>query len=70
MPNDYGSQDVICPYYKRHGTMNIDCEGYDEGSLNRQIFRNKECLKKHFDHCKSDWKNCPIADMLNKKWGV
>ena len=70
MANNYGCQDVLCPYYRRHDGFRIDCEGYFEGSLNRQIFRRRMDAEEHLKQCQSDWENCPIAKMLNEKWGV
>ena len=64
------SKRAVCPYYKAHQRQEIFCEGIQESTRIHLGFSDPATLDtyKH-DKCESeDWKSCPIADMLNRKY--
>lgn len=59
----YESAKAECPYYKRNGKNIIICES---GALEfRSVF---DVRKKMDEHCGGDWKACPLAVELDKKY--
>lgn len=60
---------VTCPFFKYESNKEIVCEGVVDGSDNRIRFTGIK-NKKSFEeiHCCSDYKNCPIAQALYKKY--
>ena len=60
---------VGCPYYKYQERQVIHCEGVQDGTALHIAFSTPQQLndyQKKF--CRSCWKNCLIAGMLNRKW--
>ena len=63
---------VRCPYYKREErkrTPKIVCESAVDSTVLHMIFESAADLKQ-FESicCKGEWKQCPIAQMNNRKW--
>ena len=62
---------VKCPYYKHDTSHMVYCEGLEDGMVIHMAFATHTQLldyKKRF--CRKDcWQNCPVAKMLNQKWG-
>ena len=64
------SDQAVCPYYKREERQMVYCEGVDDESVIHLAFPLAKQLKEHKKkHCEGCWYGCPIAGMLNKKWG-
>lgn len=63
---------VRCPYYRREERKRqkkIVCEGVVEGTSLHQTFSSVAALKKHRDQfCKGNYRECPIAAALNRKY--
>lgn len=71
MPNDYGSQDILCPYFKRLTEVWVSCEGFLPDSRVRLSFSRKaDCTFWKDTYCKAGWQRCEIARMLNEKYEV
>lgn len=64
----YGSQDVICPFYKDETANTIRCEGViSDACVNN--FINKSEKKGHREiYCCDDYEKCPLAEALNMKY--
>lgn len=64
---------VKCPYYRREERKQekkIVCEGCVDNTSIHQIFVSVLELKQHKDrYCMCDYNKCPIAQMLNQKYG-
>lgn len=64
---------VRCPYYKREERkkqIKIVCEGTTEENSIHLMFESVDALKRNEDQlCKKDYNLCPIAQMLNRKYG-
>jgi len=59
-----------CPYYNGEEKQKIFCEGLQEGNAIHLAFDtpdNRRDFKKA--RCNQDYNKCPIAQMLNRKWG-
>lgn len=58
-----------CPYYREDGGQTVRCEGLCARSSLRLSFGNRYELRTHKEkYCHQDWKGCPIAGMLNRKY--
>lgn len=69
MPNNYGQQDVKCPFYKSDDTRGISCEGLTEESILHLIFKMKLPKRKYKSrYCDSHYMSCEIYQMLMKKY--
>lgn len=62
---------VQCPYYKHDTSQVIFCEGLEDGMVIHLAFdthprlinyKGRYCRRTHYSHC-------PVAEILNKKWG-
>lgn len=61
---------VECPYYKYQDRQLIHCEGVEDGTAIHLAFSTPQQLKDYRQRrCRSCWKACLIAEMLNRKWG-
>lgn len=61
---------IECPYYKDEERQKIRCEGVEKGTALHLAFSSPQQLKDYRQrHCRSCWKDCLIAGMLNRKWG-
>ena len=60
---------TVCPYYKDHERQTIRCEGVEEGTALHLAFYSTQMLRDYRNaYCRSCWKGCRIAEMLNRKW--
>lgn len=62
---------VRCPYYIREDRkrMQIKCEGLIDETNMYVRFGNLSCLCRHKDRfCKRDYRECPIAAALDRKY--
>lgn len=67
MGNAYKSITAVCPYYKNERPDEITCDGLCGALYIKQRFSNKIEARKHkARYCRLDWKNCPIAAMLER----
>ena len=63
------TKDVVCPYYKYEAPQMIYCEGVDETTALHLAFDAKDRMKAYIKaRCCHRWKECLIAQMLNKKY--
>ena len=65
MSSHYTSSNAVCPFYQEESATAVFCEGTVEGSTIRLGFRRNAERYKQL-HCRSRWKDCPIARMLWK----
>ena len=64
---NYGTQDVICPYYVNETNREIICEGVINNTCsqpfrsqkNKNIFKDKYCNS-------FNYKKCPYSEMLEQ----
>lgn len=71
MPESYLSKDTKCPYYRKDVQNKIVCEGIDEDGtihINFSTTRKRAAYQKI--KCCANYKACPIAQILDRKWGV
>lgn len=70
MPNNYGTQDCLCPFFRADEAKTIGCEGVFPNSNGAYSFRTKiekEQIAKQY--CKSwNFRNCPAYEAINKKY--
>ena len=63
------TKDVVCPYYKYEAPQMIYCEGVDDNTALHLAFDAKDRMKGYIRaRCCNRWKECLIAQMLNKKY--
>lgn len=63
------TKDVVCPYYKYEAPQMIYCEGVDENTALHLAFDAKDRMKGYIKaRCCNRWKECLIAQMLNRKY--
>ncbi len=60
-----------CPFYEMEFKRGVKCEGLTEGSCIRLNFLREKSFRKHREAycCSMNWETCPIAKMLNAKYG-
>lgn len=61
-----------CPFYEKESRRTVICEGVVERNrLHMKFATEGTCAKYRMDYCYSMcWENCPVAKMLNAKYGV
>lgn len=60
---------AACPYYKFHSKQLIHCAGISPGTALHLAFSTPRQLDEYKNlYCRRCWKNCLIAEMLNRKW--
>ena len=60
---------VECPYYKYHERQVIHCEGVVDGTALHLAFSTPQQVRDYQKQfCRTCWKDCLIAGMLNRKW--
>ena len=60
---------VVCPYFKCEDSQTIFCEGVEEDNAIHMAFSTPSIRKNYQDrYCKTLWKRCMVADILNKKY--
>jgi hypothetical protein len=65
----YASKRVICPYYLAESQQAIKCEGVEESASSHLTFKRKETMREYQEkYCCGAWKDCRLADMLERKW--
>lgn len=71
MANKYEDHLVKCPYYKTNASQVIHCEGLEEGMAMHMAFAKRSQLIDYKGrYCRRHgWANCPLAKVLNQKWG-
>lgn len=63
------SKRATCPFYKGEYRQEIFCEGLVENSNIHLGYANPGLLNEHKQKCcEADYRSCPIAQMLEKKW--
>lgn len=63
------TKDVVCPYYKYEAPQMIYCEGVDDNTALHLAFDAKDRMKGYIKaRCCNRWKECLIAQMLNRKY--
>jgi len=64
----YGSQNVLCPFYKDETSITIRCEGLISDAC-VETFANKKEKREHWKkYCCSEYKVCPLATFLYGKY--
>ena len=64
----YESADAVCPYYRTHSAKEIRCEGKHRIKVKGWKDAERHILCVCGSH--QAWKLCPVAIVLNKKYGV
>ena len=66
----YLSKEVECPFYHREDECGIYCEGVNDESSIKLIHPSREAKRRYrMSVCSKQYKKCPIAVMLYRKWG-
>ena len=67
----YESKYVVCPFYRRHESNKICCEGIDETNTINLVFEDSKQLKEYgicFCNDIKCHKSCMLYQMLNQKY--
>lgn len=66
----YVAKEAICPFYHREDEVGIYCEGVNDDSSIKLIHYSSDEKKRYRRrYCCKEYKRCPIARMLYKKYG-
>lgn len=71
MPTPYAAKFVECPFYHRHETNKIVCEGLCEGNTINLVYESQADRKLYMkENCNSilGCRDCPIYIMLDSKY--
>lgn len=71
MANKHEDHLVQCPYYKTNTSQVVYCEGLEDGMVLHLAFATHSQLidyKGRFCR-RSYYSQCPVAGLLNRKWG-
>lgn len=69
--SSYMAKDVRCPYYSKEEGVKIHCEGVEDGTYIHLVFASPDIRRDYqLKKCCSDYNNCLIAAMNNRKWGM
>lgn len=72
MGKNYEDPIVTCPFYSWERGKQMCCEGVTGRTSESSIqitFQSRSMLRRYERfRCKKDWKNCPLAQALEKKW--
>ena len=71
--SQYVSKYAVCPYYRRHETNRICCEGTSEKNTINIVFGSKQDLKDHEKaYCNAiyGYSKCRVCRMLDEKYNV
>jgi len=61
---------ALCPFYRYYERHKIVCEGVQEDATIHMAFGNPNDRKDYERaRCCGDYKKCPVAQMLYRKWG-
>lgn len=69
--SQYVSKYAKCPYYRRHDTNRICCEGTSDDNTINIVFGSKQDLKEYERaYCNDIFgcRDCPLHKMLDKKY--
>lgn len=71
MSNKYEDHLVQCPYYKTNNSQVLYCEGLEDGMAIHMAFASHgQLIDYKSRYCRRRcWSQCPLAAMLNRKWG-
>ena len=71
MANKQEDHLVQCPYYKTHTSQMIYCEGLEDGmAIHLAFATHPQLINYKGRFCRrSTYNDCPLARMLNQKWG-
>ena len=71
MANKHEDHLVQCPYYKTNTSQVVFCEGLEEGMAIHMAFASHTQLVDYKGRfCRrSCYNQCPLAKILNQKWG-
>lgn len=71
MANKHEDHLVQCPYYKTNTSQVVFCEGLEDGMVVHLAFAKHDQLVNYKSrYCRRNcWSQCPLATMLNRKWG-
>lgn len=63
------SVNAVCPFYRSEDVQKVYCEGVQRGSSIHLAFGDAKDCKGYMDiYCRDDFKDCPIAAMLWRKY--
>lgn len=63
----YTSTKSKCPYYKHESRGQVVCEGICEDSVTHVAFSTSSgCYHFKNKYCRNDYKECPVAQMLEE----
>lgn len=65
---DYGSVDVVCPFYKDETKNKIRCEGIVSVACTNNFTDAIKKTQHYKRYCCSEYESCPLAIVLNKKY--
>lgn len=69
MPMGKVDKNVNCPYYLKDEGIRLSCEGVKGATATNLVFPTKKLMMEYRRaHCIRCWKECPIAQALNKVW--
>jgi len=72
MSRNFSSASVVCPFYKSENMKLIVCEGVSGCSRLELHFESKDdkasYKAKNCERIRENWKVCPIAQILLKKY--
>lgn len=67
--SSYGTEEIKCPFFRRHDRQMIGCEGITHDSIIRIVFNSRRGRDKQEDiFCKNKYENCEIYRMLMLKY--
>lgn len=70
MASNWRSKFVKCPYYKKHDSGRIVCEGMIPGTSTHIVFQTMGELRRHMEsHCNGirECLACPMHDLLDRE---
>ncbi len=62
---------VQCPYYKTNTSQVVFCEGLEDGmAIHLAFATHPQLINYKGRYCRTTcWGRCPLAKILNQKWG-
>ena len=69
MPNDFGKEDVVCPFFRNIRNRDILCEGITDDCITILRFKSYPKMKKHCEiFCCKKYDYCEISRILEEKY--
>ena len=65
---DYGSQDVVCPFYKDERGNTIRCEGLVSVACVNNFINKGQKISHLKKYCCSEYESCPLAIAIDYKY--